>query len=169
VTTATIGYKAGLGQAFSLSTPLLSRVPWAAAAIRKAIAMIHRRCVGFVLAACFLASPSAWGANPPAVDAGGVTGLDLQTQLEKGLRARRPVEFVYIAEIVKLVEDGKLPRKLVTTTFVWARRQPTLALQYFQFALQARARAAHLDVTLPNLRDQAVGINTNGGEAGVTQ
>ena len=105
-------------------------------------------------------------AEPAAVAAGGVTGLDLKTQLQKGLRARRPVEFEYINEIIALVEKGELPRPLVTTTFVWARKQPTRQLQYFQFALQTRAKG--LDVTLPDLRKQAVGISSNGGEHGVT-
>ncbi len=105
-------------------------------------------------------------AEPPAVASGGVTGLDLKTQLQKGLRARRPVEFEYINEIIALVEKGELPKPLVTTTFVWARKQPTRQLQYFQFALQTRAKG--LDVKLPDLRKQAVGIGSNGGEHGVT-
>jgi hypothetical protein len=99
------------------------------------------------------------------IDGGGVTGLDLKTQLEKGLYARRPVEFEYIDQIIQLVEDGQLPRELVTSTFVWARKKPNRRLQYFQFALQARARG--LDVELPNLRLQAVGISSNGGQHGV--
>jgi hypothetical protein len=112
-----------------------------------------------------LAIPCVLADNPPPIADGGVTGLDLKTQLEKGLRARRPVEFEYIDEIVKLVAKGDLPRSLVASTFGWARRQPTRQLQYFQFALQARAR--NLDVALPNLRHQAVGIGTNGGFDGV--
>ncbi|HEY2894076.1 MAG TPA: hypothetical protein VGJ16_07680 [Pirellulales bacterium] len=102
----------------------------------------------------------------PAVAAGGVTGLDLQTQLEKGLLARRPVEFQYIEQIVALVDSGDLPRDMVTTTFVWARKRPTRQLQYFQFALATRARK--LPVVLPDLRQQAVGISSNGGQHGVT-
>jgi hypothetical protein len=98
------------------------------------------------------------GAEPPPIDAGGVQGLDLKTQLEKGLRARRKVEFEYISQIIKLVEDGELPRELVTTTFVWAVRQPSRQLQYFQFALQSRVRAAKLNIDMPNLRKQAVGV-----------
>src|SRR4051812_2621522 len=74
----------------------------------------------------------------PAVQGGGVTGLDLKTQLEKGLLARRPVEFQYIQQIVTLVEAGQLPRDMVTTTFVWARKKPTRKLQYFQLALATR-------------------------------
>jgi hypothetical protein len=102
----------------------------------------------------------------PAVAAGGVAGLDLQTQLEKGLLARRPVEFDYIQQIVTLVEAGQLPREMVTTTFVWARKRPSRQLQYFQFALATRARK--LPVVLPDLRQQAVGISSNGGQNGVT-
>jgi hypothetical protein len=107
----------------------------------------------------------ARAANPPSANAGGVT-IDLKTQLEKGLRARRPVEFAYIDEIIALVESGQLDEQLVTTTFVWARKQPTRQLQYFQFALQARAK--NLKIKLPDLRKQAVGIGGSGGEAGVT-
>jgi hypothetical protein len=103
-------------------------------------------------------------AEPKPITGGGVTGLDLKTQLEKGLKARRPVEFEYIAQINSMVEDGSLPRSLVTSTFGWARHKPTRQLQYFQFALQARAK--NLNVKLPDLRKQAVGINTNGGENG---
>ena len=102
-------------------------------------------------------------ASPPSLNGGGVT-IDLKTQLEKGLRARRPVEFQYIDQIMKLVEDGKLPRSLVTSTFVWARKQPTRQLQAFQFALQVRAKG--LNVQLPDLRKQAVGIGSDGGQHG---
>ena len=108
-----------------------------------------------------LAVGFAQAADPKPIADGGVTGLDLKTQLEKGLKARRPVEFQYIAQINKLVEEGKLPRNLVASTFIWARKLPNRNLQYFQFALQARARNLH--VKLPNLQDQAVGVNTNGG------
>jgi hypothetical protein len=104
-------------------------------------------------------------AGPLPFDGGGVSGLDLKTQLQKGLKARRPVEFQYIDEIIELVEEGKLPRKLVVTTYLAAQRQSRRELQYFQLALAARARG--LDVQLPNLRLQAVGISGNGGTHGV--
>ncbi|MGD9724667.1 MAG: hypothetical protein AB7O59_25400 [Pirellulales bacterium] len=125
-----------------------------------------RRALAIVFSTMLLLSLAARAASPPPVDGGGVTGLDLKTQLEKGLKARRPVEFEYIAEIVKLVEKEELPRQLVTTTYQWAQRQPTRQLQYFQFALQARARG--LKVTLPDLSKQAVGNSTNGRQSGVT-
>ena len=105
------------------------------------------------------------GVTPLPFDGGGVTGLTLKTQLQKGLKARRPVEFEYIDEIIKLVEKGKLPRKLVVTTYLAAQQRPRHPLQYFQLALEARARG--LNVRLPNLRLQAVGISGNGGTHGV--
>jgi hypothetical protein len=103
-------------------------------------------------------------AQSPALTGGGVSDLDLQSQLEKGLKARRPVEFAYIHQIVGLVESGKLPRSLVTSTFGRARQKPDRRLQYFQFALQARTKG--LGVKLPSLKDQAVGISSNGGQHG---
>jgi hypothetical protein len=117
---------------------------------------------------CVLTCGFAEGKNPPGpkpFDGGGVTGLDLRTQLQKGLKARRPVEFEYIDQIIELVEEGKLPRKLVVTTYLAAQQQSRRQLQYFQLALAARARG--LDVKLPNLRLQAVGISGNGGTHGV--
>lgn len=118
-----------------------------------------------VCLAASLWSGRALAVSPPPIDAGGVQGLDLKTQLEKGLYVRRPVEFAYIAEIVKLVEEGELPYSLVATTFTWAQRKPVQRLQYFQFALEVRAR--NLPVKLPDLRKLAVGISSNGGEHGV--
>src|SRR5262245_36592163 len=79
------------------------------------------------------------------------TQVDLKTELEKGLRARRPVEFAYLAQVVKLVDEGKLPRPLVESTFAWARVKPTRQLQYFEFALASRARKLHIHLpTIPN-------------------
>lgn len=123
------------------------------------------RSVFLIVLAALSAGGLAMAAEPAPVDGGGVTGLDLQTQLEKGLYVRRPVEFEYIAEIIELVEEGKLPRNLVTTTFTWAQKKPVRKLQYFQFALEVRARK--LNVELPDLRKLAVGIGNNGGSHGV--
>jgi hypothetical protein len=117
-----------------------------------------------VFVGSLICSTSLRAASPPSINGGGVSNLDLQSQLEKGLRARRPVEFAYIAEIVDLVDSGELPRDLVTSTFGWARRKSNRQLQYFQFALQARAKG--LKVQLPDLRNQAVGISGNGGQHG---
>jgi hypothetical protein len=118
-----------------------------------------------MFALCVSLAHAALAADPPPIDAGGVQGLTLKTQLEKGLKARRPVEFAYIDQIIQLVEQGALPRSMVTSTYLWAQRRSSRQLQYFQFALAARAK--HLNVKLPDLREQAVGISASGGEHGV--
>jgi hypothetical protein len=90
------------------------------------------------------------------IGAGGLPStLDYTSQLNMGLKARRPVEFDYIKQVVALVNDGKLPKTLVDTTFVWAYKKPSRRLQYFQFAL--RSRATQLGYPTPDLNNQAVG------------
>jgi len=64
---------------------------------------------------------------------------DLQEQLEDGLLARRPAEFKFIARVVKLVEQNKLPRKLVVETFQYARKKRPYPYVYFERALKIRA------------------------------
>ena len=71
----------------------------------------------------------------------------LKDQLKSGLKARRDVEFTFIDNVVKLVEQRKLPVKLVVETFQYARQKPTgYPFQYFQRALALRA--ARIGVTL---------------------
>ena len=123
------------------------------------------RIAGLLILVAAMCCANVQAAGPLPFDGGGVTGLTLKTQLEKGLKARRPVEFEYIDQIINLVEEGKLPRKLVVTTYLAAQQQPRRPLQYFQLALAARARG--LNVKLPDLRLQAVGIDVNGGTHGV--
>jgi hypothetical protein len=127
------------------------------------ISTMFRASIVFVVALGLAWPWPALAVNPPPLNGGGVANLDLKTQLEKGLRARRPVEFAYIAQIVALVESGDLPESLVTSTFVWARKKPTRRLQYFQFALQTRAKKLH--VQLPDLRGQAAGVIDNGAQS----
>ena len=71
----------------------------------------------------------------------------LKDQLKFGLKARRDVEFQFIEDVVKLVQTGKLPVKLVVETMQYARKKPTgYPFQYFQRALSLRA--ARLGVRL---------------------
>ena len=67
---------------------------------------------------------------------------DLQDQLENGLKARLPAEFRFIARVVWLVENNRLPISLVQSTFEWARRKKsykTSLVPYFERALRLRA------------------------------
>lgn len=45
------------------------------------------------------------------------TRASLQEQLEKGLRARRPVEFAFLAKVVEAVEAGRIRHALVMGIF----------------------------------------------------
>ncbi|MFV1968357.1 MAG: hypothetical protein ACC628_23270 [Pirellulaceae bacterium] len=79
----------------------------------------------------------------------GAEVADLREQLEDGLKARRPLEFRFIARVVTLVDTNRLPLPLVLGTFQWARRRAGLnkyPYPYFEWAL--RIRAARIGVRL---------------------
>jgi len=82
----------------------------------------------------------AVGANPAALGDGVAQSLDLKQQLEKALKARRPTDYAFIAQVVKQVEAGRLPRKLVDQTLGYARsRSQKYPFIYFEFALKKQA------------------------------
>jgi hypothetical protein len=83
------------------------------------------------------ASSNAWGQGGQIAPG----GPDLQTALEKGLKARRPVEFQFIAQVVAMVDDGTLPRSVVITTFLWARYKRPYPFPYFAFGVRDQAAA----------------------------
>jgi hypothetical protein len=88
-------------------------------------------------AACSVVTRAAGESTP------GVVVADLKDQLEKGLRARLPREFAFIAQVVDMVEHGRLPLELVVGTFHWAREKATYKrypFPYFEQALRIRAR-----------------------------
>ncbi len=87
--------------------------------------------------------------NSANTDQGQAVQIDLRATLEKGLRARRPQEFRYLAQIAQMVTDGDLPESLVRTTFGWARTKRPYPFQYFQRAMQVRARK--LGIALPTV------------------
>jgi len=88
------------------------------------------------------ATNNAWGQGGSIAPG----GPDLQTTLEKGLKARRPVEFQFIAQVVELVDNGTLPSSVVITTFLWARRHRPFPFPYFEFGL--RNQATQLGIAL---------------------
>jgi hypothetical protein len=78
--------------------------------------------------------------DPEALGKGVAKSLDLKAQLEKALMARKPGDFAFIAKVVKQVECGKLPRKLVDQTLGYARnRSNKYPFIYFEFALKKQA------------------------------
>lgn len=80
--------------------------------------------------------------------------LDLKDQLTYGLRAFTPGDKLFIDKVVLAVEQGQLPRRLVDSTFLWARQRAeqrswTRRLRpmvYFQPGLTLRAK--RIGVTL---------------------
>jgi hypothetical protein len=90
-------------------------------------------CLGTLLA--IVPAVSAPAQEP--LPAGAV--IDLQDQLERGLKARRPEEFAYIERVVELVRQQQLPLDLVRSTFQYARRKRPYPIQYFHRALTIRA------------------------------
>ena len=74
--------------------------------------------------------------------------VSLYDMLRVGLKAKTEADFEYIAEVVKLVNEGKLPRDMVDSSFLYARyRYKThpgsfklRPMVYFQPSLSARAK-----------------------------
>lgn len=87
-------------------------------------------------------------ANAESID---TNNLDkFERLLKAGLRARRPVEFAFIALVVDMVRNGKLPKELVQKAFVWVRnnkKKERYPAVWFEFAL--RALAAREGITIP--------------------
>lgn len=75
----------------------------------------------------------------------GTTRVSLRVQLEKGLRAMRPVEFRFLHEVLEQVKKGDLPQDLVEQAFLWARRYPAYRVQYFEKALRSLTQRAGVD------------------------
>jgi hypothetical protein len=89
---------------------------------------------------------AAWGQGDTGPVAPG--GPDLQTTLQTGLKARRPEEFAFISQVVDMVGDGTLPRSVVITSFLWARRHKPYPFPYFEFGLQAQAAQLGVNIDL---------------------
>ncbi|SRR5260221_14791237 len=101
-----------------------------------------------LLAAGLLVGSLLFGfdATVRAADTGTSSTPKLKDTLEKGLKARLQSEFAFIKTVVEKVDDGTLPRSIVESTFLWARRKPVHAFEYFQEGLKVRAE--QIGVTL---------------------
>jgi hypothetical protein len=77
----------------------------------------------------------------------GAQVISLEDQLKTGLKARRPEETEFIEEVARLVNTGKLPRKLVDSTFMWAlRRRTNYPFPAFERALRLQADQLNVDL-----------------------
>lgn len=91
----------------------------------------------FAVVACFAATVVPVAADEPV---GGGEVISLEDQLKTGLKVRRPEETEFIKDVARLVESGRLPRKLVDSTFAWAlKRRQTYPFPAFERALRLQA------------------------------
>jgi hypothetical protein len=107
------------------------------------MAMKHKW-LAFALLAAGLGTPLVWrqllAADDLITTDLGTTKVSLKVQLEKGLRAMRPQDFEFLAVVLQQVDDGELPRDLVDQAFLWARRQRSYRVQYFEKVLRLLAK-----------------------------
>ena len=70
--------------------------------------------------------------------------------LKAGMRARRPEEIAFIATVVALVRNGKLPRELVEASFAWVRQKKKYErYPAVWFERSLRALAAREGIVIP--------------------
>lgn len=92
-----------------------------------------------LLAAC-LGVSEAFGQEP-----------SLKDTLKNGLRARRPVEFQFVAKVATLTESGDLPKEYVLAAFDYARnRRPKFPMPYFEFIVRRKAEELGVSIDVPN-------------------
>ena len=105
----------------------------------------------------------AMAATKPASEEGSQgRQVSLAEQLRVGLKAKTSKDKQFIQTVVKLVDQGKLPRKIVDTTFLWARqraerrskKRQLRPMVYFWPALHIRAKK--VGVLLPKAPWQPV-------------
>ena len=82
---------------------------------------------------CLAAHPMESPASPEGA------AVSLRIQLEAGLRARLPSEFAFIDRVVTMVDQNRLPRDMVHSTFLWARNKKPYPFPYFESGLRTRA------------------------------
>ena len=60
-------------------------------------------------------------ADSPTIDRGGVASL--ADRLKTGLRVKAPRDVAFVDTVAERVREGKLPEKLVDSTYLWAVRR----------------------------------------------
>ena len=97
------------------------------------------------LAGALSVLPDTWTRAEEPVS--GAEVISLEDQLKTGLKARRPEETEFIEEVARLVNTGRLPRKLVDSTFMWAlRRRTNYPFPAFERALRLQADQLGVDL-----------------------
>jgi len=72
--------------------------------------------------------------------------LDVDT-IKAALHASEQENNGFIERVVERMEQGTLPRELVTKAFLWAKRKPSKRFQYFKWALITLARRQRIELS----------------------
>ncbi|MCR9117000.1 MAG: hypothetical protein NXI22_08665 [bacterium] len=125
--------------------------------------MRFKNCLLFTVvalaAAAAIAPSSSVAQDPQAANSEGDIGAEvreLNEVLKARLYARRDEEIAYIDAVTKMVDEGKLPRSLVQSTYLWARYKKPRPFIYFQRALQLRAEK--MDLKTPPFKITTAGF-----------
>ena len=103
---------------------------------------------------------AAWillGTLAAGVDTGDDTGdaseserkpvASIEDRLAIGLKAKRPEDVAYLKQVAGLVREGKLPAKVVDSTYLWAlRRRQTFPFPSFRRALDLQAERLGVEI-----------------------
>ncbi|RLS28807.1 MAG: hypothetical protein DWH79_12680 [Planctomycetota bacterium] len=73
--------------------------------------------------------------------------VSLEDRLATGLKVRRPEDVAFLEQVAQRVQEGKLPRKIVDSTYLWAlRRRQSYPFPSFQKALRLQAERIGVDL-----------------------
>lgn len=94
------------------------------------------------------------GVGPTNIGSADGRQITLRQQLTYGLRAFTKADFAFIDKVILAVEQGRLPREMVDSTFLWARdraarrsyQRRLRPMVYFAPGLTRRAK--HINVRL---------------------
>ncbi|MFK7768001.1 MAG: hypothetical protein AB8B55_12330 [Mariniblastus sp.] len=78
--------------------------------------------------------------------------IEYEKQLNAILKTRRDEEKEFVAKVVLQVREGKIPSKLVSTSFQWVReKRPNTSYPflYFEKVLRLQAKAIKIDNQIP--------------------
>jgi len=88
--------------------------------------------------------------SSPAQEFEDLNLIQLEQQLNAILKTRLPEERLYIATVLKLVKDEKLPRKLINTSFKYVRnKRPFTKYPFVYFARVLHFQAKRDRISVP--------------------
>jgi hypothetical protein len=106
---------------------------------------MNRRATILAATLCLVGVAGLCHADSPKTDQGGIASLE--DRLKTGLRVKASRDVKFIETVVERVRDGRLPEKLVDSTYLWAiRRGKKYPFPAFEHVI--RLQAEKLNVPL---------------------